>query len=173
MPTDGLRRTLAGIFLALGGFFALAWAAQIRLVLAGEPPAEYREGPALFWVIKLLDVGFVIPALVATGIGLLRRHPMAIRAAYGLAGFATCLTGSVAGMAIAMEIKDDPSSSPAMLAVALPATAALALVTGRLLRSYLRGTSGGQTATLPPSQNLATDRRPAHTARPISPLKSP
>ena len=34
-PPDGLRRATAAIFLALGGFFALAWAAQIRLVVTG------------------------------------------------------------------------------------------------------------------------------------------
>lgn len=139
-PPDGLRRALAGVFLGLGGFFALAWAQQIRLVLTGNPTAEYEEGPTLFWLIKLLDCGFVIPALIATGAGLLRRHPTAIKAAYGLAPFGACLAGSIAGMAIAMEIEGDPSASWVMLAVALLGTAGLALVTGRLLRSYLRGT---------------------------------
>ena len=140
-PPDGLRRALAGVFLGIGGFFALAWAAQIRLVLTGQPPAEYVEGPTLFWLIKLLDCGFVIPALLATGLGLLRKHPAGIKAAYALAPFGTCLAGSVAGMAVAMEVKGDPSSQPAMLAVVLPATAGLALLTGRLLRSYARGTT--------------------------------
>lgn len=140
LPSDGLRRATAGIFLGIGGFFALAWSAQIRLVVAGDPPAEYREGPTLFWLIKVLDFGFVIPALVATGVGLLRKHPMAIKAAYGLAGFATCLAGAIAGMAVAMEVKDDPSAQPAMLAMVLPATAGLVLLTERLLRSYVRGT---------------------------------
>lgn len=141
MPSDGLRRTEAGIFLGLGGFFALAWAAQIRLVITGNPPADYQEGPTLFWLIKLLDFGFVIPALVTAGIGLLRRHPAAVKAAYGLTVFATCLGGAVAGMAVAMELKDDPSAQPALLAVALTATAGLAAVTVGLLRSYLRGTA--------------------------------
>lgn len=141
-PADGLRRALAGAFLGIGGFFALAWAAQIRLVLAGDPPSEYVERPTLFWLIKLLDCGFVIPALIATGIGLLRRHPAALRAAYALAPFGTCLAGSVAGMAVAMEVKNDPSSSIAMLAVVLPATAGLAGLTWRLLRTYGRGTGG-------------------------------
>lgn len=140
MPSDGLRRTLAGIFLAMGAFFALAWAAQIRLVITGNPTAEYVEGPTLFWLIKLLDFGFMIPLLVATGIGLVRRHPVAIKAAYGLTTFATCLAGSIAGMAVVMQARGDPSAQPAMLVVLLPATAGLAVVTERLLRSYLRGT---------------------------------
>ena len=140
MPSDRLRRTLGGVFLGIGGLFTLAWAAQIRLVVTGNPVAEYVEGPTLFWLIKLLDFGFVIPALMVTGVGLLRRHPTAIKPAYGLAGFATCLAGSVVGMAIAMEAKNDPSAEPVLLAILLPATVGLALLTACLLRSYLEGT---------------------------------
>lgn len=136
-PSDALRRGLAGIFLGIGGFFALAWAQQIRLVVTGDPPAEYKEGPSLFWIVKLLDFGLVIPLLMATGVGLVRRRPAAIRAAYGLATFATFLAGSVAGMAIAMHVKDDPSAQPAMLAVLVPAVAVLAVVTTKLLQSYV------------------------------------
>ena len=143
-PPDGLRRALAAIFLGIGGFFALAWAAQIRLVVTGNPSTEYQEGPTLFWLIKFLDVAFVIPALVATGIGLLRPQPTALKAAYALAPFGTCLAGSIAGMAIAMELKGDPSSQPAMLVVVLPATAGLALTTWRLMRSYASGPAGGR-----------------------------
>ncbi len=138
--SDGLRRTLAGIFLGLGSFFALAWAQQIRLVLAGSPPAEYQEGPTLFWLIKLLDFGFMIPLLLATGVGLVRRAPAAIKAAYGLATFATCLAASIAGMAVVMEVKGDPSAEPAMLVGLIPATVGLAVVTGRLLWSCLQET---------------------------------
>jgi hypothetical protein len=119
--------------MGLGALFALAWARQIQLVIAGNPGAEYREGPNLFWTIKLFDCAFVIPLLLVTGIGLLRHHPLAAQMATGLAGFATCMAGSVAGMAIAMEVTDDPSSQPAMLAIVAPIAAGLALVTVRLL----------------------------------------
>lgn len=138
----GLRRVLAGIFLGIGGFFALAWAQQIRLVVTGNPMAEYQEGPTLFWVIKLLDFGFMIPLMIATGVGLLRHRPAAVRAACGLATFATCLVTSVAAMAVVMQTTGDPSAQPAMLAVLLPAMAGLATVTVKLLRAYLRNTNG-------------------------------
>jgi hypothetical protein len=142
VPPSRLRRALAGIFLGLGSFFALAWAQQIRLVYQGAPPQEYVEGPTLFWLIKLLDFGFMIPLLLATGAGLLRQQQWAIKAAYGLATFATCLAGSIASMGIVMQAKDDPSAEPAMLVVLMPATAALGYVTWLLLRSYGRATSG-------------------------------
>ncbi len=147
VPSDKLRRTLAGIFLGLGGFFALAWAQQIRLVYIGSFPVDYLAGPTLFWLIKLLDFGILIPLLMATGAGLLRKHPAATMVAYGLAPFATCLIASVTGMGVVMLAKGDPSAEPAMLAVVLTATVGLALVTGRLLRSY----AGGTRKTLPPT----------------------
>jgi hypothetical protein len=130
---DGLRWFSAGMLLLIGAFFALAWLAQIRLVYAGEPPSEYEEGPALFWLIKLLDLGFLIPALVATGIGLLRRHPLATPAAYAMTTFVTCMALAIAGMAVAMEVKGDPASSPVMLAFVLPLAVVSAVVTAKLL----------------------------------------
>lgn len=133
IPT-GLVRALAAVFLGLGGLFALAWSRQIALVATSHRSAEYLESPHLFWTIKLFDCAFVIPLLLLTGIGLLRGHPRAARLATGLAGFATCLAGSVAGMAIAMEATDDPSAQPAMLVIILPVALGLALATVRLLR---------------------------------------
>lgn len=138
LPSGRLRGALAGTFVAIGTLFALTWARQIQQVLAGHPMTEYVEGPTLFWVIKLLDLGFVIPACFATGIGLLRASPAAIKAAYGLAGFLTCLVGAVAGMAAAMEIKHDPAASPVLLGVAGAGAAILAAETVSLFRSYLR-----------------------------------
>ena len=140
LPPDRLRWTMAGIFLGLGSFFALAWAQQIRLVYTGNATTEYQEGPTIFWLIKLLDFSFMIPLLLATGAGLLRQNRTAIKAAYGLATFATCLAGSITGMAVVMQAKGDPSAQPVMLVVLVPATIGLAMVTEHLLRSYVQGT---------------------------------
>lgn len=139
--SDRLRKGLAGTFLSLGAFFALAWAAQIAAVLAGHESDEYREGPALFWTIKLLDYGFFIPLLLATGTGLIRRDPRATKVAYGLAPFATCMIASITGMAVAMELKDDPSASLGMLAIFAPIGLVLAGLTGALLRNLMPGTT--------------------------------
>ena len=99
----------------------------------GEPPADYADGPTLFWLIRLLDFGFCIPALVAVGIGLARRSQLAEPAAVAVTGFVTCLTGSVAGMAIAMELRGDPAASPLMILILTPATLGFAYLTWRLL----------------------------------------
>jgi hypothetical protein len=137
-PAPRLRRSLATILVAGGTLIGLAWTAQIRLVLTGHPPTEYIEGPTVFWVIKLFDLGFVVPAAIAVGIGLLRGHPASIKAAFGLSGFLTCMAGAVAGMAIAMELKGDPSSQPMIIVILLPITAGLAMAKISLLRTIDR-----------------------------------
>ena len=144
VPPAPLRRTVSGILLAGSALIALAWTRQIGLVLADRPPVEYVEGPTLFWTIKLLDFGFLIPASVAAGIGLLRGAPGAIRAAYGLCGLYTCLAASVAGMAVVMEQNGDPSAQPSVLALLVPVTLGLGIVTTRLFQSSLR--NGGAKA---------------------------
>lgn len=154
-----LRRGLAIIFLGIGSLFALTWARQIEQVLTGHPMTEYLEGPTLFWVIKLLDLGFVIPASLATAIGLLRSRPAAIKAAYGLAGFLTCLVGSVAGMAAAMEIKHDPAASPMLLVIAGAGALTLTAATGQLVRAYLPPSDDGLTGA---GTTTRSQRRRSH-----------
>lgn len=140
MPSDRLRTVTSAVFLTVAGFFALAWIAQITQVYRGDPPVDYADGPTLFWLIRLLDLGFLLPAFAVTGFGLLHRHPLAEKAAYGMATFATCMSGAIAAMAIAMWLADDPAASPVMVVFLVPVTLALALaiVTAKLLVSYRR-----------------------------------
>lgn len=70
LPGDRLRTTVAGIFLLIAVFFALAWIVQVVQVYRGEKPAGYVDGPTLFWLIRMLDFGFLLPALGAIGLGL-------------------------------------------------------------------------------------------------------
>ncbi len=130
-PAQGLRRAFTWVFVGIGGFVALAWAAQIQAVMSGHPPADYESAPALFWLIKTLDFAFCIPALIATGVGLKRRSPLAARATVALAGFSTYLIASITGMAIAMQVRDDPSANSTMIFVLVPATVGLAYATWR------------------------------------------
>jgi len=90
-----------------------------------------RRGTNPLLTIKLLNFGFLIPASVTVGIGLLRGAPGAIRAAYGLCGFFTCLAASVAGMAVVMEVNGDPSAHPSVLAILVPVTLGPGVVTTR------------------------------------------
>lgn len=130
-----LRLGLASLLLAGGLLIGLAWIGQIRLVYKGRPPQEYLEDPTVFWVIKLFDLGFVIPAALFVGIGLLQRNATAMQLAIGLSGFFTCMAGAVAGMATVMVIRGDASGQPVVIAVLIPFTGILAGLTWSLLKA--------------------------------------
>lgn len=110
-----------------------AWAGQTGQVLRRHRPQEDIEAPSLFRPIKLLDFGFCIPASIAVGVGLSRSRPLAERAAIGRAGFSTCLAGAIAGMAIAIQARHDPSANAPSLAAMAAVTAGLGCVTWRCL----------------------------------------
>lgn len=128
------RRLLAAPLLAVGLLVGLAWLRQIADVMGGDTaPEEYIAHPTAFWVIRTLDLGFVVPLALATGIGLLRNRPLAARAAYAVLPFLTLMSASVAAMGIAMLVRDDPAASVAFPAVLTPAALCLGLLSVRLL----------------------------------------
>lgn len=132
---NGLRRTLAALLLGVNAFFALAWTMSLVKVLGGGTVTqEYRDSATFFWLIRLMDLAFVIPAAFITGVGLLQRRLWATRLGYALAGFQTLLVGSVAGMAVSMIARNDPAASPVMLVVIVALTLALAIVSALALR---------------------------------------
>lgn len=136
---EGLRRSVAGVFLTIVLFFALAWIGQIAQFYRGERTTEYIDSPTLFWLIKLLDLGFLLPVFAAMGVGMLQRHPAALKLGYGMIAYAVCMTGAILGMAIAMFLKDDPAASPAMVAFLGPVLAVLGWLAFRMLVIYRRG----------------------------------
>ena len=85
-----------------------------------------------------MDLAFVIPAALITGVGLIRGASWSARPSYVLAGFLTLLVGAVAGMAAAMEVRDDPASDPAFLVGAAVGTVALAALYAALLHHAIR-----------------------------------
>jgi hypothetical protein len=139
LPPNRLLRGAAIIFLLIAAFFALAWTSQIALVYRGDPPSGYVEGPTLFWLIKLMDLGLLLPTFAVIGIGLLKRHPMAIRFSYGMVSYAVCMSGAILAMAVAMMLKDDPAASGVMIAFLAPITTGLVYVAVSMLRLYRHG----------------------------------
>jgi hypothetical protein len=132
---DGLRRALAVAIVFVCLFFALAWFAGIVAVLRGMPPAEYHDDITLFWVVRLMDLGLVIPAGIVTGVALLRRAPWAVRLAVAVIGFLTLEAAAVAAMGTAMLIRGEAGASVPFAAVTAAATLTLAALGGLLLRA--------------------------------------
>jgi hypothetical protein len=114
----------------------------------------------MFWTIRIVDLGFVVPIAVWTGVGMWRQRATAIRAAYGLAAFLTLQGASVLAMGIIMLWRADPTATPAFVYILAPIVAALATLTVWLLRSYADGSSQS-------SRGDAVRRR--HTAGSVAP----
>ena len=74
---------------------------------------EYLADPGVFWLVKLMDLGVVAPAMIAIGVGILRAAGWAHKAKYAAVGWFALLGSSVAGMAIVMQATDDPAASTA------------------------------------------------------------
>jgi hypothetical protein len=136
--SSGTRRTLAALMLVLNIMFAFAWISSIVAVLAGPSttPAwqEYEKDQTLFWLVRMMDFGFVIPASFVVAVGLLRRTKWAVKLAYAFLGFQTLMVAAVAGMAIMMAVRSDPAASSTLLAVSAVISLVLAAIFGILLR---------------------------------------
>ena len=135
---SGIATLYGGILIALNGAFGLAWIASIMSVMINGPTLEYREHPTAFWLIRLMDLGFIIPFGLTTGSGLLRRAPWATRNAYAFAGTQALLSCAVSGMAIRMWVRDDPAVTPALLAISTVGAVAFMAMYGTLIRTIAR-----------------------------------
>ena len=158
-PPRWLAHSL-GVVLVLGGVvIGLAWLAQILdIALTGTVGPEYTDSPSAFWTIRIVDLGFLVPICLATGVGLWRGSAAAVKAAFGVAAFLTLQAAAVLAMGGVMLWRDDPTSSPALVYALAPITLALAACTGALLRSYV-----GVTPAATPRQTPAAAQVEATT----------
>ena len=82
-------------------------------------------------MIGILDVGLVVPAAVAVGIGLRRGAPWAREAAYVVIGWFALVPAAVAAMAITMQVNGDPNATSG--ATVLFSVAAIVLTVGAVI----------------------------------------
>jgi hypothetical protein len=127
-------RLLGGLLLGINAVFALAWWASIATVYAGTTSLEYREHPTAFWLVRLMDLGFVIPIGTVTGLGLLRGQPWATRTADAFTGMQTLLACAVAAMAIQMWMSDASGASGVFAIVLATAASGFVVLYGLRMR---------------------------------------
>jgi hypothetical protein len=105
-------RILGSILLAAAVFLLFGLHVPHLMELwGGELSDAYLADPGVYWLVKLMDLGIMVPAMIGVGIGLLRHRVWAQRAKYGVVGWFALLGSSVAGMAIVMQINQDASAS--------------------------------------------------------------
>lgn len=112
-PSALMRKTVVTVLLLLAAFLAIGLHAPgLADVIGGEPyEVEYTQSPTVFWIVKLMDLGIVVPAALAAAFGTLRRASWAKTAMYTIIGWGALLGSAVAGMAVAMQMNDDPAAS--------------------------------------------------------------
>jgi hypothetical protein len=142
-PAPWLARGFGAVLVAGGALIGAAWMAQlIGIAATGAVGPEYAESPSAFWTVRIVDLGFIVPVCLATGVGLWRGSATAIKAAYGVAAFMMLQAAAVLAMGAVMLWRQDPTASPALIYALAPLTLALAALTARLLASYAKRPDG-------------------------------
>jgi hypothetical protein len=141
VPARGLARMLGSVLLLGGAAIGLAWTRQLLDItlagsLSGADAVAYADAPSAFWLVRVVDLGFIVPVCLAVGVGLWRGSPTAVKAAYGVTAFMTIQATSVLAMGTVMLWHQDPSATPVLVFILAPVSAALALFTAMLLASY-------------------------------------
>lgn len=123
LPLPSARvRKLTGISLLVLAVFLVLGQHLRPLMTAWSNPAaltEYASSPTPFWLVKLMDLGIVVPAALTSGIGLIRGAAWAVKAMYPLLTGYAFLAVSVAAMAVVMYVDRDPDASLTLLAAFL------------------------------------------------------
>jgi hypothetical protein len=139
-PSRRTERLAGALMLAVAGLLVLGLHLPGLVDALGEGPAsaEYLENPTVFWVVKLMDLGIVVPVALAAGIGLLRGAAWARRPAYAVVGWFVLLGAFVSAMAIVMVARDDPDASVLFVVASPLLVVGFAAVAASLYRPLLR-----------------------------------
>jgi hypothetical protein len=141
-PGRTTARAAAVVFVLGALAIGVAWMIQLVTIAvdgALSQPADvqaYAEAPTAFWLVRIVDLGFIVPLAIWAGVGLWRGAATATMAATGVAAFMTLQAATVLAMGTIMIARDDPTATPALVVVLAPITLALAALTVRLLSAY-------------------------------------
>ena len=174
LPATSVRvdRTAGVLLLLIAAFVVVGLHLANYLDAMRDHPVteQYLSSPTVFWLVKFMDLGIVVPAAIAVGIGALRRRPWARKPVYALLGTYTLIGASVAGMAITMAARHDPDSSGVTVIGATVMTALLAGTTCYVYRPLFRrtGTDLASPSTAPGPVPVAETHRAAPVVRQTS-----
>jgi hypothetical protein len=156
LTSAGADRTAGIVLLAIAAFVVVGLHLPNFVDAMRDQPTsvQYLSSPTAFWLVKFMDLGIVVPAALAVGIGALRHRPWARKPMYTLVGAYTligasvhrcigasvhrCIGASVTGMAIVMTARKDPDASASVIAGSALTTALLAAITCYLYRTLFR-----------------------------------
>ncbi|MEJ3748929.1 hypothetical protein WEI85_37365 [Actinomycetes bacterium KLBMP 9797] len=130
----GVDKLAAGVLGLIAAFLVLGLHLPSAVDALRDDPTrvEYRSSPTPFWLVKLMDLGIVVPVAIAAAADLWRGAAWVRKPAYAVLGAYTLVGTSVAGMAITMSVNDDPDASLANVVAFTAFALALAALAVRL-----------------------------------------
>ncbi len=145
-PGDALRRSVGSALLLVAVFLTFGLHLRGVVDVVGGPPygVEYTQGPTVFWIVKWMDLGLVVPLSALTAVGVLRRAPWSRLLMYAVIGWAALLGTAVAAMGAVMVINDDPAASPGLVGGFVGFAVVFLALTGWLFRPLLDLTAPAQ-----------------------------
>jgi hypothetical protein len=109
LPTASRGWAIA-VFL-LAGFVMSRWLPAFTGMVSGAPVPVADPDLTMYWSIFLLDMGVIVPAGIATAVGLAIGTGWAGKALYALVGWFALVPPSVAAMSIVKVARGDPNAS--------------------------------------------------------------
>ena len=118
VPSRRLERLTGWVLTLLAAFLVVGLHLPTMLTAWSDPTSmtEYASAPTPFWLVKLMDLGIVVPLAVVTGAGLVRGSAWARRVTYPFLTAYAVLSTSVLSMAVVMLVHDDPDASVGLAA---------------------------------------------------------
>lgn len=143
-PSPSVRKTAGISLLAVAVFLVVGQHLRSLLAAWTDPAAltEYSSSPTPFWMVKLMDLGIIVPAAIASGVGLLLGARWALKIMYPLLTGYAFLAASVASMAVVMYVKGDPDASLTLMAAFLAFALLFAGLALMIYRPFFPGTAG-------------------------------
>lgn len=112
IKVEKVKKRVANTLIVLAGLFGLLWAMQIVSFHVGGPSVEYQSDKALFWLIKYLDYGFLLPFFTMLGIGIHRKSIVASNVSIVALTIGVCLTLAIGCMAVAQTVLGSTNAVP-------------------------------------------------------------
>ena len=123
------------VLIVQGVIFYLLWLAEdVPALLAGREPASLAEVGLVTNPVHIIDMAIVLPAIIASGVALLRRRAAGVEAAAVMLSFAVLMATAIGGMIVVMKMRGLTSELGPAVAMGIAATAS-AVALWRLLAS--------------------------------------
>lgn len=131
----GPRRFAAWTQIGIAALFALLWLSEIvPALLSGSEPRVVGEEGLLTNPVHVLDLALFLPALVLSGVQLLRGRPLGDLLSPIMLTLALLMSIAIAGMVVAVRAQDLPADVAVVFAFAIVAALCAAALWGLLRR---------------------------------------